>query len=234
MLAELERRGWDVVSRATAIETLISICSPLPRNRGVLLRRISTFLYKLSLISSIIAGLGSLFVWGDLLHLHRLRAAMRVAEDVRLHHLASSTFGSGKILNISEGFCQHCVALLAWRKLLGHVSQSSLPANISPSLFSINSLVIFIELPVSIAEKRLRARGAPLLWPAAVNPKDVLTLFADCLPSAMASLQRQESLRVVQLDGAAACADWQRQSTRIADGLQLAFPSELGGKRGAE
>ena len=232
LLVEFNRRGWGVMSRAEAIEALALDCSPFPRDRGALLRRLSTLCYKFSLMRECIAFTGELLAWRDILHLHRMRALMRVLEDLRLHRLGASTRMTRRILNLSEGLGHHLVALRAWRRLLAPTEELNLSQLLASSRFAAGSLLVYIVLPVPVALARLNARGVPALWPATVEPADVLQAFIDGLSSLLASSTGNERLKLVRLDGGAAQPDWRSEATTIAHLLSSIEDDELTGARG--
>jgi len=233
LLAEIKRRGRAVMSRAEAVEALASVCSPFSRDRGVLLRRLSTLCYKLSLIREFIALTGELLVCGDLLHLHRMRAAMRVVEDLRLHRLGGSAQMAGRILNLSEGLGQHLIALWAWRGLLGPARKLKPFRDLVSSHFSANSLLIHIVVPEAVAAARLHARGVPPLWPVTAPPKDVLQAFAEAGSSLSAFFAVNECVRVVRLDGDVAQPDWHLEAASIANLLPSNAEDDLAGRHGS-
>lgn len=219
LITEIKRRGWKVMSRAEAVEALALQCSPFPRDRAAVFRRLSTLCFKLSILRECLAINGGLLVWGDLMHFHRMRAAMRLVEDLRLHRLGRSALKSGHILNLSEGLAQHLVALSAWRVLLGAAGRLDLLRHCASTLFSPNSILVHVIVPESVAAARLHDRGLPALWPATVAPLDVLKAFAEGVSSLSAFFSVNESVRIERVNGNLAQPDWYLEAVSIANHL---------------
>src|SRR5690606_14158073 len=85
LVSQATLAGGSEWGRRQLVERLISEYSGLPRNGEAFVRRASTALYKFRLISDCLMGRGMHARAGDLVSRHRLRALMRIAEDIRLH-----------------------------------------------------------------------------------------------------------------------------------------------------
>ena len=215
LIREFEERNRQVLTRAQAVDMLASSYSPFPRNRSPFLRKISTLAYKLVLLKNVINKLGRQFSLWDLLHIHRIRAAMRVIEDLFLYRMPPSLMKQEEILIISEGIGQHLVGLHAWRQLLGKSSQENFECFLETANLSHRALIIYIDIPEKLAEVRLNARGVPDLWPTSVPPRNIISAFSGATPKFLSKIRDIDGTRVIKFEGELAAPSWQKQAKEI-------------------
>lgn len=222
LLQQLKLAGVDTHGRRRLVEQLISGCSPLPRDRIGFFRRISTALYKSSLLTDCLLGKTVSMRAADLGSRHRFRALLRVSEDMRLYRSEQVALASKRCVNLSEGLCQHLAALEVWRMLLGGGFERTLPLPES-KLAGCRALVVYVDVPEAVALERLLARGCPPSWPHSCSPERVVSLFNSNISRVLDGLGSCPGISVIRVDGTLASMDWIPESRRITGLLKEAL-----------
>lgn len=215
VIKKLESRGWSAKPRDAAVRSLAARCSPFPRDRCTISRRLSTLCYKSSLLWELLSNSERLLSLMDFLSIHRTRAALRVIEDLRLHRLGNCDEPAQQIINTSEGLAQHVIALSAWRKKLGSQGHLEFSQHLRSSNFAADSVLVVVSTEKSVAEARLTARGIPELWPRQVEPGEVLTLFSQGLAALMEVTAANSAPTVIVIDGNSAPSHWTSEADEV-------------------
>ena len=87
---KLNSQDLQVISRNEAVDLLCSSIFPISRGGNVIFRKISSGLYKVLLYVDTLLSLYKYTIPLDFLIPHRTRAAMRIAEDIRLYKFSSA------------------------------------------------------------------------------------------------------------------------------------------------
>ena len=126
VVGELQRRQRAVLTRQDLVQELIAEQNGVRRDADPVRRRLSTALYKFTLLNVSRKGAAGVRL-PDLRHAHVRRAAMRLAES----RLIVDHFDHERgVANLSEGMFQHALSLAVWRAASSWSSRpSTFPAS---------------------------------------------------------------------------------------------------------
>ena len=216
---KLNSKDLQVISRNEAVDLLCASIFPISRGGNVIFRKISSGLYKVLLYVDTLLGLYTYTIPLDFFIPHRTRAAMRIAEDIRLYKFSSSEIFSKSYLLLSEGILHHLSALHFWRSPYNHEYYFRVPEEIKNLLTATKTVVVYIELSAENASLRLQRRGRPKFWPRHLETKVILNGFEKVISATLVGLEKDLEDKVLCLKGDHPDLTWQKEATYLLNAL---------------